>query len=303
MTTAPRLDEQLARLESYLCAYRGAFRRQDQLRWAAAYLLGLLQPGERKSIENLARSLPASAHQGMRDPAQALQHFIHQSPWNEDRVRQVYLAQAAPLASPAGIFAVEELTFVKQGRHSVGVQRQYSSSLGRKVNCQVAIALHHVGPEGCVPLGLRLYLPRGWLQDAARLKAAGVPDSFHTQASKAAIALSLLDDARQAGISASGVALGASAGLGEELREGLPSRGLSYLGLAGAELRETLRENARLLQEELGLDHFEGRSWRGFHHHACLVLLAHGYRVFDVSAETQSRHAVSSTWRDSRPRR
>src|SRR5207248_2869599 len=103
-----------------------------------------------------------------------------------------------------GVFIVEEMTFVKQGRHSVGVQRQYSSSLGRKMNCQVAVALHHVSGEACVPLGLRLYLPRGWLQDEVRLEDAGVPAHFRTPWSKAAIALSLLDDARRAGILATG---------------------------------------------------------------------------------------------------
>src|SRR5256885_1963435 len=94
MTETSRLDEQLARLERFLCAYRGEFRRQDQLRWAAAYLFGLIHCRERKSIENLARSLPESARHGMKDPAQALQHFIHRSPWDEERVRRPYLEQA-----------------------------------------------------------------------------------------------------------------------------------------------------------------------------------------------------------------
>ncbi len=272
-------DELLARLDRYLRAYRGAFRRQDQRRWAATYLLGLLQSGERKSIENMTRCRPLSAQQGTRDVAQALQHFIHRSPWEEDHVRRLYLEQAASLVSSEGFLVVEEMTFIKQGRPSAGVQRQYSSSLDRKVNCQLAVALHHVSPLGCTPLGLRLYLPRGWLQDPERLKAAGVPVAHQTATSKAAIALSLLDDALAAKIVGRGVLLGDNTSLGSELREGLPSRGLDFLGSIQEDLREGLRESDRLLQEELGLDHFEGRSWRGFHHHAILVLLAHAFHA------------------------
>jgi SRSO17 transposase len=279
MQTMSQTDELLTRLDRYLRAYRGAFRRQDQLRWAAAYLLGLLQAEERKSIENLARCLPVSAQQGMKDAAQALQHFIHRSPWDDDHVRRIYLERLAPTLDPEGVLCVQEMTFVKQGRHSVGVQRQFSSSLGRKVNCQLAVALLHVSESGAVPLGSRLYLPRGWLADQERLDAAGVPPMFQSPASKAAIALTLIDEARQTGTTGGGVALGASTSLADELREGLRQRNVSFLGPISSDLAEQVQIGNRQLQLELGLDHFEGRSWRGFHHHACLVLLANDFRA------------------------
>ena len=72
--------------------------------------------------------------------------------------------QAQEQADAEGTFVLEDLAFVKQGRHSVGVQRQFSGGLGRKVNCQLAIALYHVGSAGFCPLWLQLYMPRSWLR-------------------------------------------------------------------------------------------------------------------------------------------
>lgn len=278
MTRPPRTPpDLLAQLEQYLEPFRAEFRRQDQLRRAAAYLLGLLQPGGRKNIEHLARTVRLPASWAVNDVAQALQHFVNQSPWDHDAVTRLYLKQQAAIAGADGLFVVAEQTFVKQGTHSVGVQRQYSSVLGQKVNCQVAIALHHVSPDGFLPLGTRLYLPRAWLQDRQRLASAGVPDEL-TATSKSAIALELIDRALANGLSACGVALGACTGLREDLAEGLASRGLAIVAPSPAELAEPLADGERRLQQELGLEQFEGRSWRGFHHHACLVLLAHGFQ-------------------------
>ncbi len=123
---------------------------------------------------------------------------------------------------------LDDPAFVKQGRHSVGVQRQYSGALGRKTNCQIAVAVYYAGPAGCCPLGLRLYLPRGWLQQPHRLDAAGVPEGRRRGLSRGAIALELLDEARSEGWSAGVVTGGAAFGADRELREGLAARGWAY---------------------------------------------------------------------------
>src|SRR4051794_3488819 len=164
------------RLEAFVGCFRDEFRRQDQARWAAVYLQGLLRPGGRKNVEGLARAVTLPAGLEVEDVTQALQHFVNQSPWDEDRLWERYRSLVARRLPADGLLVLEEMAFAKQGRHSVGVHRQFSRALGRKINCQVAIALHHVGPPGWCPLGLRLYLPRGWLQDPARLQAAGVPE-------------------------------------------------------------------------------------------------------------------------------
>ncbi len=187
--------EWLQRLDDYTTRFRDDFRRRDQARWAAVYLQGLLQEGGRKTIGGLARRVILPPDLSVDDAAQALQNFVNQSPWDEHKVwRRCRAFLAGRLAEPDGVFVLDDLAFVKQGRCSVGVQRQYSSALGRKTNCQIAVAVHHAGPAGCRPLSLRLYLPRGWLLHAQRLDSAGVPRERRDGRSKTAIALELLDE-------------------------------------------------------------------------------------------------------------
>jgi SRSO17 transposase len=276
----------LERLDDYVDLFRDDFRRRDQIRWASVYLQGLLQEGPSKTIGTMVRRVLLPPDLVVEDVTQALQNFVNQSPWDERKLwhrhRQMHRIQHA---DAEGLFVLEDLAFAKNGRHSVGVQRQYSGGLGRKTNCQIAIVLFHVGSAGVCPLGLRLYLPRTWLQNPARLDAAGVPEEYRLNQTRGGIALELLDAVRGEGW-APGAVL-ASAGLGTDLtfREGLAQRGLHDLletsGLDG--VRERIEQARRVLMEELGMDHFEGRSWRGFHHHACLVALAYSFRILQPS--------------------
>lgn len=311
----------LEQLDDYVDLFRDDFRRRDQIRWASVYLQGLLRQGPSKTTGALAREVLLPPELMAEDVAQALQNFVNQSPWDEQKLwRRHRQTQQACLASTEGIFVLEDLALVKQGRHSVGVQRQYSGVLGRKTNCQIVLALYHAGPAGICPLGLRLYLPRTWLQSPSRLDAVGVPEEFRRAQTRGGIALELLDAVCAEGWS--GRLVLASAGLGTDMtfREELRSRQFNYLiqtrgldlphkpeevllsllletpelpetqvltNLASnereclasqlAERCEQVSAARRLLLDELGLDHFEGRSWRGLHHHACLVMLAYSF--------------------------
>ena len=91
---------------------------------------------------------------------------------------------AEAFADPAGIFVIDDTTFPKQGSHSVGVQRQYCGALGKKANCQSAVSVHHVAPDGHYPLSIRLYLPDSWLEDPDRLDKARVPEGERRPLSK-----------------------------------------------------------------------------------------------------------------------
>src|SRR6184192_3025080 len=176
-TYTPELDPAvLDRLRDYATLFADDFPQAKPARWAGVYLQGLLLDGERKSIEPLSRRVRLPQDLPSKDPEQALQQFVNQSPWDEHQVLRRYRTRMAEtFASPEGIFVIDDVSFPKQGRHSVGVQRPYCGALGKKANCQVAPSVHYVAPRGHYPLDLRLYLPDSWLSDAARLDRAGVP--------------------------------------------------------------------------------------------------------------------------------
>jgi hypothetical protein len=115
------------------------------------------------------------------------------------------------------------------------------------------------------------------LEDKVRLDAAGVPEVARGVTNKTLLALELLDMARDAGIPGTVVAPGTAWNRGDELSERVQERGLDWRDGIPPNLVEILRRGREGLQSDLGLDHFEGRSWRGFHHHACLVVLAYPF--------------------------
>ena len=171
-TYTPELaPDVLDRLAAYAAGFRDDFNRPRQAAWCGVYLRGLIQDGDRKSVEPMAARVPLPAGLDVADPDQALQQFLGQSTWDEQAVLKRYRAtMAAKFADPAGIFVIDDTTFPKQGKHSVGVQRQYCGALGKKANCQCAVSVHYVAPKGHYPLDMRLYLP-GEL--AGRPEAAG----------------------------------------------------------------------------------------------------------------------------------
>src|SRR5215204_4457218 len=231
-TETPALDSQvLERLEAYALAFRPLFPRSDQFRQGQIYLHGLLLDGERKSIEPLSGRVPDGDEQ-------RLQQFVNQSPWDAAPVLQAYRARmAAAFARADGLLVVDDTSFPKQGRHSVGVARQYCGALGKRANCQVAVSLHYAAAAGDYPLTLRLYLPESWTNDPARLDEARVPAGERTFQTKWQIALDLLDEVRAEGLPHAVVVADAGYGVVTEFREGLEQRGEYYLvGLSGEEV-------------------------------------------------------------------
>src|SRR5207253_9956514 len=176
-TYTPELPaDVLDRLDDYAEHFRPDFHRPRQATWCGVYLHGLLTDGERKSIEPMAGRLARRLDFDVTDPDQALQQFVNQSPGDEQRVGRRYRdLMAKTFADPGGIFIIDDTSFPKQGKHSVGVQRQYCGALGKKANCQVAPSVHYVSKKGHCPLALRLYLPESWRTDPKRLDKAGVP--------------------------------------------------------------------------------------------------------------------------------
>ena len=155
------------RLIEYLTAVLPELGRQDRRPWAEAYVRGLLLEGDRKSIEPMAKRLPDGN-------VQAMQHFIGKSPWPYEPVRR-QLARVLSTDMGPGLWIVDNTGFPKQGKHSVGVARQYSGTLGKVANCQIAVSLHHATTLASLPIDWALYLPEAWAADSARNARAGVP--------------------------------------------------------------------------------------------------------------------------------
>src|SRR3954468_5476616 len=235
-TYTPKLGPAvLHRLRDYAALFAEDFPQSKPARWAGVYLQGLLLDGERKSIEPLSHRVQLPDGLTSRDPEQALQQFVNQSPWDEKAVLRRYRAHLArAFAGPGGLFLFDDVSFPKQGTHSVGVQRQYCGALGKKANCQVAVSVHYVSPGGPYPLDLQLYLPDSWLSDATRLDEAGVPEDQRRSRTKPEIALELLDRVRGEGLPGRAVVADAGYGVSGTFRAGLDARGLDYIvGVTG----------------------------------------------------------------------
>jgi SRSO17 transposase len=347
----------------------------------------LLGPGERKSLEPMAdRVAPGEAQQ--------LHHFLSTSPWPTAPLQQLLIEQADQLiGGPDAVLVIDDTALIKQGRHSVGVARQYCGQLGKTANCQVLVSLTLARREVPVCVGLRLFLPDAWIGDEARRRRAGVPADCSAQP-KWQIALEEIDRVRAAGARFGEVVADAEYGKAATFRQGLQARELCWavgilptqkvypvdVTLTAAPAKETgrppkhplpsvesrsvadtiaalpedafrsitwrqgtkgplsvdwvaqrvrvadgpaMRDGRHLpgqaawlvcerrspeehkyyltnhpedtplevlaahikarwvceqahqqMKEELGLDHFEGRSWRGLHHHALLTMMA-----------------------------
>jgi SRSO17 transposase len=380
------------RLEQFLADLLEPLGRRERRHWGSVYVRGLLLDGERKSIEPMAARLPEGN-------VQAMQQLIGQSPWPWAPVWQRLAQRMTVELMPDPVWVIDDTGFPKQGHHSVGVERQYSGTLGKTANCQVAVSLHQVTGQESTILDWRLYLPESWTEDPQRRAEAGIPAEVKFQ-TKWQLALELIDEARGWGLRC-GVVLG-DAAYGEvtEFRQGLETRQLPYavgipstLGVwtkpprihklkargqgrppsayhYGPQRPGTVREvaqKARLwkqvrwregskgwlesrfhacrvqpshgfhegrpphkevwllvewprgekeptkyflcdlpehyplrrlvrivkarwkieqdyqqLKEELGLDHYEGRSWTGWHHHVTLVMLAHAFLTLEM---------------------
>jgi SRSO17 transposase len=392
-TALKKLDRDLNRFLDEMITDMGRPERRTAM---AHYITGLLLDGERKSVQPMAARLAVEASEAdaMR---QRLQDCVSLSPWSDEEIlRRLALKLDREIPSIEA-FVTDDTGFAKKGEYSVGVARQYSGTLGRTDNCQVAVSLHLAGTKGSGCIAMRLYLPEEeWASNPKRRAAAGVPDEIQFK-TKWQIALDQLDAALAAGVRRHLMLADAGYGDATEFRSGIEERGLHYVvGVSGVptiwrpgitplvpslpkvgrpatrpraeeapvclsdfarelspkqfrtvswregskgrlrgrfyavrvysaerhtkkirpelkpvwlviedtgdkkrpfkfyfsnlpestsvkrlieliKLRWRVERDYQELKGELGLDHFEGRNWRGFHHHATLCAVAHGF--------------------------
>jgi SRSO17 transposase len=182
-------------LEDVFTRISPLFYRTESKEHAEQYIRGLLSPIERKNGWTIAE------HSSELEP-KALQRFLNLSPWDADALLSLNREYAMEyLADPGGILVADSTGFAKKGTRSVGVQRQYSGTLGRIDNCQIATFLAYVtSKRDRVLLDRRLYLPKkSWMTDPARCAEAGVPQDV-TFMTRPAQVKEMIESARAAGV-------------------------------------------------------------------------------------------------------
>ena len=390
-----KLDRELSEFIGSMVEGMGRVERREAL---GAYVTGLLLDGERKSIEPIAARL-------VNDPAeiqpmrQRLQQAVVVADWPDEEMRRRLALKIDGELPGVEALVVDDTGFPKKGKHSVGVVRQYSDTLGRIDNCQVATSLHLAGEVGSGCIAMQLFLPEVWAEDRKRRESGGVPETVAFK-KKWEIALEQLATALRWGVRRHVVLADAGYGDATEFRAGIRALGLRYVvgvqgehrvwppgirptvpvkepGVPGrprtrpvadeeplkikdaaialgrdaysiirwregsrgkqasrfaavwvtpgenhkrgrgrpppepvwlliewpddeaeptkfwfaalpkstslvalvrlAKLRWRVERDYQELKQEVGLDHYEGRTWRGFHHHATLCSVAHGF--------------------------
>jgi SRSO17 transposase len=193
--TRADLDAWRSDLDGLLERISPLFYRTESKKHAAQYLRGLLSPLGRKNGWTIAE------HVGEANPT-ALQRFLNLTPWDADALLELNRGYAMEhLADPDAILVADPTGFAKKGIKSVGVQRQYSGTLGRIDNCQIATFLAYVTPaRERVLLDRRLYLPKkSWMADPARCADADVPPELQFQTRPEQVQ-QMIEAARRAGV-------------------------------------------------------------------------------------------------------
>jgi SRSO17 transposase len=362
---------------------------------ALLYVRGLIEYGGRKSLQPTLFRLEET-------PAryESVQQFLADSPWDPGLLVRACAERVAPEIGVTA-WVVDDTGIVKDGKHSPGVKRQYSGTLGKIGNCQITVSVHAVGERGTLPLGWRLYLPEEWCDDRERRRKAKIPEQVCFQ-TKPELAAGLCEQAAGWEVPAAPILADSAYGDDTAFRTSLHESGLDYVvavraetsvygpetifavprrnGMTGrprtvarpdrkpesvrslaehlpakawqtrpcrttpageevasrfafvrvvaahpvardrerprwewliiewpdgedapadywlsnlpederperlarlARLRWTVELDYRQLKGELGLDHYEGRSYLGFHHHAALVTCAHAFLTLE----------------------
>jgi SRSO17 transposase len=209
------------RLAEWLEPYLRRFGHKAQRHWAPRYVQGLLGPGDRKSVQ------PMAARVATEDFWQ-LHHFVSTSRWDTGPLETQLARDAnALVGGPDAHLIVDDTGLLKKGEHSVGVAHQYCGQVGKNTNCQVLVSVTLARDEVPVPVGLRLFLPESWANDAKRCQRAGVPDGIGHRP-KWQIALEEIDRLVAAGVTFGDVLADAGFGNIRAFRNGLTERGFTW---------------------------------------------------------------------------
>jgi len=189
---------------------------------ALVYVRGLIEHGGRKSLQPTLFRLGEDAAR-----YESLQQFLADSPWDPTLLVRACARRVAPELGVSA-WVVDDTGIAKDGKHSPGVKRQYSGTLGKIGNCQVTVSVHAVGERGTQPLGWALYLPEEWCSDLPRRRGAKVPDEVVFQ-TKPQLAGALCEQAAAWEIPRAPVLGDCAYGDNCRFRTGLHESGLEYV--------------------------------------------------------------------------
>src|SRR5919106_2007365 len=193
----------LPTLAEFLAPFRVQFAQANSADNLERYVTGLMTEHPNKNCDTMARVVPGTH-------PQRLHHLLTDMLWDEVDL------------------LFDDTGFGKQGKHSVGVARQYSGTFGKVTNCQVTVNCHYAERSLAWPLYSRLYLPRQWAEDPKRRKQAHIPEEVQFQ-TKAEIALSLLEEANRCGARHACVGVDADYGDNPNFLNGLEARHERYV--------------------------------------------------------------------------
>jgi SRSO17 transposase len=221
-------DDSESRFAAYVEGLVSVIGHADRARPLRDYCMGLMMPCERKSVEPMA-AVTAPARVAAQH--QSLLHFVGEGRWSDEKVLAKVRAMVLPAIQqhgPVEAWIIDDTGFPKQGRHSVGVARQYCGQLGKEDNCQVAVSLSLANGHASLPVAYRLYLPQEWAMDRERLRKTGVPEDIAFM-TKHEIALEQLHWACEAGLPRGVVLMDAGYGNNSDLRADITALELTYV--------------------------------------------------------------------------
>ena len=222
IAAAARLEEFFERIGVHLKDRR---KRES----FAMYAFGILGDGERKSAEPIAARACADPDQ-TNNVHSKLIYFLARSAWDDRAVRLEaarYAIEAVQEREPVTTWIVDDTGFLKQGTHSVGVQRQYTGSAGKITNCQVGVSLAVATASEPIPVDFELYLPTSWIEDPARRHEARIPDEIPFK-TKVQLAQEMIERAVREGIPGSILLADSAYGDSTEFRNGIRKLGLDF---------------------------------------------------------------------------
>ena len=250
-------SEPLPEISSFLEPFAPLFRRSQSRQSLERYITGLLTDLDRKNCDTIAAAVAGTS-------TERLQHLLTDADWDSLELDGARVRSLSARSPKGGVLVLDDTSFPKQGKSSVGVARQYCGALGKRANCQVVVSAHYVAdePESSRPLHwpvcAQLYLPEEWANDPQRRERAHVPEEVGFK-SKPQIALSLVDLSGEWGVPFDVVVTDSGYGKYPKFLEGLEERKLPYVCGVESTFGMRLPEEVRAAKEA-GAPPYRGRG-------------------------------------------